>query len=87
MKKQDEIGNLQGIYLILYFNCEGSVKIENTKYDHRLISKIVSIVISIGVVIALALIINCCYCKKKSYDSNDNRQNVNNPQIQVINQQ
>ena len=57
MKKQDEIGNLKGIYLILYFNCEGSVKIENTKYEYGLISKIVSIVISEGVVIALVLII------------------------------
>ena len=53
MKKQDEIGNLQGIYLIFYFKWEGSVKIENTKYDHGLISKIVSIVISVGVVIYL----------------------------------
>ena len=86
MKKQDEIGNLQGIYLIFYFKWEGSVKIENTKYDHGLISKIVSIVISVGAIIALVLIIYWCYYKKKSDDSNDNRQNVNNPQIQVINQ-
>jgi len=83
VKKQEEIGNLQGTYLILYFNCNGAVKIENTKYDQGLIMKIVSIVISVGVAIAFVLIIYFCYCKKKSDDSNDNKPNDNNPQTQV----
>lgn len=92
-KKQQEIGNLKGNYLILYFDCDGKVEIENTKKDVGKIKFIITLVISIIAVIAIIILTYFCVCRKKK-DSNEdkksdtnedkdknNENNENNPNI------
>ena len=77
IKKKEDLGDLQGKYLLLYCNFEGTAEIENTEKDEGKTVQIYTIVFSIIGVLIIAIICYFCYFRKKckkDKDINDNNE-------------
>ena len=73
IKKDDHhLGNLEGNYLIIFFYCEGTVTIKNTKENEGKLSKGVIAAIIIILVLAVAGSIIFYYCKRKKISQMNN---------------
>lgn len=86
VKSKEDLGNLEGKYLLLYCNFDGTAEIVNTKKDEGKRSQILSIVISIVCVVAIALIAYFCFFRKKC-KKDDEVNEINVVQYQNNNQQ
>ena len=86
VKNKDDIGELEGKYLILIFDCTGRVEIENTEDDEGKKVLIYSIVFSVvGIVIIAIIAYFCCFRNQKCPCSckKSNEENVKNKQTQI----
>ena len=92
-KKEKDLNNLEGKYLILIFDVDGKIEIVNTDKDEGKTSKIFSIIFSIVGVLVIGAIIFYCFFRKKlkkcfekgpndKKDSNSMNQLVSNNQTQ-----
>lgn len=79
VKNKEDLGNLEGKYLLLYCNFEGTAEIKNTEKDEGKRSKIYSIVFSIIAVVAIALVAYFCFFRKKCKKDNE-KNDINVPQ-------
>ena len=84
VKKSEDMNGLEGKYLLLYFNTQGRVKIENTEKDEGKQNYIYTIIFSIvGLIIAGVIISCCCYCcccRGRKQSKHDIIRLNNNPQ-------
>ena len=78
------MNGLEGKYLLLYFNTQGRVKIENTEKDEGKQNYLYTIIFSIvGLIIAGVIISCCCYCcccRGRKQSKHDIIRLNNNPQ-------
>ena len=77
-KSSENLGRLQGKYLLIKLNCEGDVEIENIESLENIkksnIKEILATIISVIIVIVIivALIIYCCKRKRNAQNNNNN---------------
>ena len=62
-KKEEELGDLNGNYLYLHFDCVGSVEISNSKSSKNTI--IIVVVIIVIIVLAVFIIVIVCFCIRR----------------------
>ena len=82
-KDKTLLGNLEGKYLIIFFQCRGIVTITNTKENEGNSSVYIAIVVIIIVVIGIGVLIYYCCKRRKNAQINQNAQ-INN--VQNMNQ-
>ena len=63
-KSERDLGSLEGKYLVIVFNCEGNVLIENTK-ENEGDTTLIAIIVVVVVVAIVAAICIFCYCRRK----------------------
>ena len=74
VKRKDELKDLEGKYLILYFDVVGRAEIKNTEKDEGKRNYILSIIFGIVGTIIVCVFLYCCFCRKKS-NSDDKYKN------------
>ena len=76
VKNEEELNGLDGNYVLLKFNCDGSVEIKSINPKSNIINIIIIVVVClIVIIIIIVVIIICCIYKKKNENGKKNEEN------------
>ena len=69
-KSERDLGSLEGKYIVIVFDCNGNVLIENTEINEGDNSSWISIIVVLLFIAGICILCYCCCCKKKKKDAN-----------------
>ena len=72
-KKEKELNNLNGDYLLLYFGCADEVEISNEKNDNNTLIIVIVVISVLVVLLIIGIIVYYFFFCRKNNDNNNNK--------------